>query len=118
MHVEKPVFHGPRRSRGPRCEQPNRARRHCPHLAGGGRVRFGGPPPVPALTETVASSGQVKTGPPSFLAGISRSNDLLGDMGGLRTLLSRYGMTLSLQETSELLGNVSGGIRPGSSTTA
>jgi len=71
------------------------------------------PPPVPALTETVASSGQVKTGPPSFLAGISRSNDLLGDMGGLRTLLSRYGMTLSLQETSELLGNVSGGIRPG-----
>jgi porin len=71
------------------------------------------PPPVPALTETVAVPGQGRTGPPSFLDGISRSNYLLGDMWGLRTLLSRYGMTLSLQETSELLGNVSGGVKEG-----
>jgi porin len=71
------------------------------------------PPPVPALTETNVIAGQVKTGPPSFLDGISRSNYLLGDLGGLRTLLSRYGISLSLQETSELLGNVSGGVRQG-----
>ncbi len=71
------------------------------------------PPPVPAPTDTAAIPGQVKTGPPSFLDALSRTNYLLGDMGGLRTLLSRYGMTLSLQETSELLGNVSGGVKQG-----
>lgn len=41
-----------------------------------------------------------------------RSN-LFGDMGGLRPWLDRYGMTLSLQETSEYLSNFSGGIRRG-----
>jgi porin len=38
---------------------------------------------------------------------------MLGDMGGLRTWLSRYGITFTLQETSEILGNVSGGTRQG-----
>jgi len=72
------------------------------------------PPPVPAPTETVVPPpGQGKSGSPGFLDGISRSNFMLGDMWGLRTLLSRFGMTLSLQETSELLGNVSGGIQQG-----
>jgi porin len=82
-------------------------------LVAGAGTASAAPPPVPALTETAAVPGQVQAGPPSFLVGLSRSNYLLGDMGGLRTLLSRYGMTLSLQETSELLGNVSGGIRQG-----
>ncbi len=48
-----------------------------------------------------------------FLNGISRSGYLFGDMWGLRPFLSRHGMSLALQETSEDLGNVSGGIRPG-----
>lgn len=34
-------------------------------------------------------------------------------MGGLRPALGRYGVTLTLQETSEYLGNVSGGTRRG-----
>jgi porin len=36
---------------------------------------------------------------------------LFGDIGGLRTALGARGITLSLQETSEVLGNVTGGIR-------
>jgi porin len=41
-----------------------------------------------------------------------RSN-LLGDMGGLRTLLGDHGITLGLQETSEFYGNFSGGANKG-----
>ncbi|HUZ72295.1 MAG TPA: carbohydrate porin [Stellaceae bacterium] len=60
-----------------------------------------------------AQSGTAAAEPPGFLAGISRRNYLLGDMGGLRTLLGRYGMSVNLQETSEVLGNVTGGARQG-----
>lgn len=38
---------------------------------------------------------------------------LLGGMGGVRPWLDERGVTLTLQETSELLGNVSGGTRRG-----
>jgi len=48
-----------------------------------------------------------------FLNNLERSNFLLGDMWGLRPLLSRYGMSFALQETSEVLGNVTGGSRQG-----
>jgi porin len=41
-----------------------------------------------------------------------RSN-LFGDMGGLRTLLGDRGVTLLLQETSEVFGNISGGVHRG-----
>jgi porin len=44
---------------------------------------------------------------------VSRSNYLLGDMWGLRTLLSRFGMSFALQETSEEFGNVRGGVKQG-----
>ena len=44
---------------------------------------------------------------------LSRSNYMLGDMWGLRSLLSRYGMTLAIQETSEVLGNATGGVHRG-----
>ncbi|MFT0172671.1 carbohydrate porin [Paraburkholderia mimosarum] len=43
-----------------------------------------------------------------------RSN-LLGDMGGLRTLLGDHGVTFNAQETSEVYGNFSGGISKGAS---
>jgi porin len=39
----------------------------------------------------------------------SRSN-LLGDMGGLRTALGNYGISLGLQETDEVWGNATGGL--------
>jgi porin len=41
-----------------------------------------------------------------------RSN-LLGDLGGLRTAWADHGITLGLSETSEVFGNVAGGIRQG-----
>jgi porin len=53
------------------------------------------------------------SGPFGFLNGISRSNLMLGDMGGLRTELSKYGISLAIQETSEVLGNVTGGKKQG-----
>ena len=52
-------------------------------------------------------------GPFGFLTGISRSANLLGDMWGLRPLLSQYGISFALSETSELLGNVTGGLKQG-----
>lgn len=70
------------------------------------------PPPVSVPVEPESfEPGAVATGPLGFLSGISRSNYLLGDMWGLRTQLSQYGMSLALQETSEELGNVTGGAR-------
>ncbi len=41
-----------------------------------------------------------------------RSN-LLGNMDGLRTTLGDYGITLGFQDTENLLGNVSGGVKQG-----
>lgn len=43
----------------------------------------------------------------------SSSANLFGDLGGLRPALGKFGVTLSLQEQSEVLGNLSGGRRRG-----
>ncbi len=70
---------------------------------------------VPGL-ETFQPSpeeGGAPTGPFGFLTGITRSQYLLGDMWGLRTLLSKYGISLALSETSEVLGNLTGGVKRG-----
>jgi porin len=48
-----------------------------------------------------------------YLDSLNRSSLMLGDMGGLRTELSKYGISLAIQETSEVLGNVTGGTRKG-----
>jgi len=65
--------------------------------------------PDPVAASTASGPG----GAFNFLDGISRSGAMLGDLWGLRPLLGRAGVTLTLQETSELLGNVSGGTRRG-----
>lgn len=72
------------------------------------------PPPVsvPIAPESVQPT-QPAAGPLGFLSGLARSGTLLGGMGGLRPLLSQYGMSLAVQETSEVLGNVTGGARQG-----
>jgi porin len=44
---------------------------------------------------------------------IWKRDHLLGDMFGLRSTLENHGITFTLQETSEVLGNVSGGIKTG-----
>ena len=88
--------------------------------------------PAPAATATPASSGELVeqpvdaataataaptsatgSGPFGFLSTASRSSNLLGDMWGLRPFLSKYGMTLTVVENSELFGNLSGGVRQG-----
>lgn len=76
------------------------------------RPAYAAPPPisVPASTE---ESQATPGGLLGFLAGINRSSNLLGDMWGLRAMLSRHGVSLAVQETSEYLGNVSGGTRTG-----
>ena len=69
------------------------------------------PPPVSIPLEPENFQGAQPQESFGFLTGLQRSTYVLGDMWGLRTLLSRYGMTLAIQETSEALGNVTGGIR-------
>jgi porin len=68
------------------------------------------PPPVAVPSETESTNETATTG---FFTGIERSSYLLGDMWGLRPLLSKYGMSLTILETSEVLGNVSGGANQG-----
>jgi len=51
--------------------------------------------------------------PLGFLTGIEKSGNLVGDMWGLRPLLAQYGISFALSETSEVLGNVTGGVRRG-----
>ena len=65
-----------------------------------------------------AGSGEVRetlipTWPFGFLSGSWESPNLLGDMGGLRPALDKYGMSLSVIENAETLGNLTGGVRQG-----
>ena len=67
--------------------------------------------PIPNQPDDFSTPGA--GGAFGFLDGIERSNYLLGDLWGLRTGLSHAGMSLGLEETSEYLGNVSGGTQRG-----
>jgi porin len=69
------------------------------------------PPSFTVPAEDSTTNGTIT--PLGFLTGISRSSYLLGDMWGLRPWLSRYGVSFSILETSEVLGNVSGGVKEG-----
>ncbi len=71
------------------------------------------PPPISIPAASEAGQTQTDEGPFGFLDNLDRSSTFLGDMWGLRSWLSRYGATLSIQETSEYLGNTSGGVRRG-----
>ena len=44
---------------------------------------------------------------------LPQTPNLFGDLGGLRTALGKDGITLNLTETSEVLGNLTGGVRRG-----
>ena len=71
-------------------------------------------PPALSVPVSATDSG---TGAPAgfdgFLSSLKKSSFLLGDLFGVRTELSKYGASLAIQETSEVLGNVSGGIHRG-----
>ena len=67
--------------------------------------------PVPGGGNAAAAASEPSPGEPGFttqLFASSRSN-LLGDMYGLRSTLGNYGISLGLQETSEVFGNATGG---------
>ena len=74
-------------------------------------------PNIPAETGSRVP-GQTATAtpaPPSAAAptGLWERPNLLGDIGGLRPFLGNYGITLGLNETSEVLGNATGGLHRG-----
>jgi porin len=76
-------------------------------------VALSAPPPISIAAAPTDGSAPQSDNFLGFLNGIDRSSNLLGDMWGLRTDLSRVGITFSVQETSEDLGNTSGGTRKG-----
>jgi porin len=65
-----------------------------------------GVPPAPSEAETNPTE-------PGFNTGLWTRSTLLGDIGGARTFLGNHGLTVGLQETSEVLGNVTGGTHTG-----
>jgi porin len=67
---------------------------------------------APELQSNQSTTNEATTST-GFFTGISRRDTLLGDMWGVRPWLSRYGVSLSILETSEVLGNVSGGVHQG-----
>ena len=79
------------------------------------RAAEAAPPPllVPGAENFLPQAGAPPPGPFGFLTGISRSGYLLGDIWGLRSLLAQYGISLALSETSEVLGNLTGGVHRG-----
>ena len=52
-------------------------------------------------------------GPFGFLSANWQNQNLLGDMGGLRPALDKYGVTLSILENVETFGNLTGGVQQG-----
>ncbi len=76
------------------------------------RTAVAAPPILPAPTDEDFQS-DANGMPGTFLGGITKTNVLLGNMGGLRTELSKYGMSLAFAETSEVIGNLTGGTKTG-----
>jgi porin len=74
------------------------------------------PAAPPPISGTAGGSQTNPDGTPAYngiLGDLNRTNFLLGDLFGLRTTLSKYGISLAIQETSEVLGNVTGGVHRG-----
>ena len=71
------------------------------------------PPPIAVPISQQEQAGAPETEMSALLSHLNRSNYLFGDLFGLRSLLSRYGITFVAQETSEFLGNTTGGTKTG-----
>jgi porin len=70
------------------------------------------PPPL-AVSSGEQSNPDGTTGYNGILGDLNRTNFLLGNLFGIRTVLSKYGISLAIQETSEVLGNATGGVHRG-----
>ncbi|HKT98560.1 MAG TPA: carbohydrate porin, partial [Paraburkholderia sp.] len=66
-----------------------------------------------AAPEAPEADLSIKAQPGDFWTGIWTRQNLLGDMGGIRPWLGRYGVTFQLTETSEYLANLRGGLNRG-----
>jgi len=71
------------------------------------------PPSVAQVVPPVAAAAPSQFDPFAFMTTAERSSNLLGSLWGLRPLLAQGGMTLNIQENSEIIGNVSGGYQKG-----
>ncbi len=71
--------------------------------------------PTPGPITPATPADEPGPGEPGFATNLfsSSRSTLLGDMFGVRSTLGNYGISLGLQETSEVLGNVTGGVRRG-----
>lgn len=72
---------------------------------------YAAPPPlaVPVSQEAAGPGGQ--KGFSGYLSSLERSNFLFGDLFGIRSTLARIGVSVAIQETSEVLANITGGLQ-------
>lgn len=66
-----------------------------------------------ATPEAPEADLNIQAQPGSFWTGFWTRQNMLGDMGGLRPWLGKYGITFQLTETSEYLANLRGGLSRG-----
>lgn len=52
-------------------------------------------------------------GAPAFAQSFLQNSQLLGDMGGVRPVLANHGVTLTITDSENLLGNYTGGLKKG-----
>jgi porin len=83
-------------------------------LLSGASAHSATPAPTPAPQEPGTGSSTSKTlTPETLLTGLPSGSNLLGNLFGLRPWLGQFGVTLSISETSEVLGNLTGGVNRG-----
>ena len=98
----------------------------CAALVIAASPAYATPPSTAASTPTESSDDQTQSSEPNaatnpqgvasnggIMNGLARSGQALGDMGGLRPLIGEVGANFNLVETSEVLGNVTGGVKQG-----
>ncbi len=66
-----------------------------------------------ALPQSSEEDLKIQAKPINPLTGLWTRQNLLGDMGGLRPWLGKYGVTLGIAEASEYLANLRGGLARG-----
>ena len=85
-------------------------------LAVTARPSLAAPPAIQVPSEEQLQPGAqpaTTSNPFDFIYQMPRSSYMLGDMWGLRPALAQYGISIAIQETSEVLGNVTGGAQRG-----
>lgn len=68
---------------------------------------------APAQPRTPEADLAIHAAPSNFFTGFWTRQNALGDMGGLRPWLGRYGVNLQVTEVSEYLANLRGGLHRG-----